>query len=86
MKPLPVFNWSITDDGKDTLGRRIMVRRNGKPWTRTFSMSQARHVLRRYEREEKDAESKRLRRLQEVVIGEAEPVRRYGVKMKEDTE
>ena len=53
MKPLPVFNWSITDDGKDTLGRRIMVRRNGKPWTRTYSMSQARHTIRRYEREEK---------------------------------
>ena len=53
MKPLPVFNWSITDDGVDTLGRIFMVRRNGKPWTRAKSMSEARMLVLRYEREEK---------------------------------
>ena len=40
-----IGEWSITDDGTDRLGRIFMLRLNGKPYTRTVSLSQARHAL-----------------------------------------
>ena len=42
-------DWSITLDGTDTQDKpMVMVRRNGEPWTRTFSVSEARHLVNRY--------------------------------------
>jgi hypothetical protein len=46
------IEWTITLEGKDYNGKPIiMVRRNGEAWSRAFSLSEARHMVRRYERE-----------------------------------
>lgn len=42
--------WTITLEGTDSLGQVVMIRRNGKPYTRALSISEARHLLREYRR------------------------------------
>ena len=40
--------WTFRFEGYDYNGKPIfMVRRNGKAWTRAFSASEARHIIRR---------------------------------------
>jgi hypothetical protein len=44
--------WTFRFEGYDYNGKPIfMVRRNGESWTRAFSASEARHTIRRYERD-----------------------------------